>query len=64
MNRLLAISGKALEILGMLLMPLALFLGIQLEGSGGMTLELLVMTAGILVFMAGRGLGALAGSRS
>jgi hypothetical protein len=53
--------GKLLEIAGMLLMPVALYVGIQVPGSQGMVLQLKYLMVGILLFGVGRGLESASG---
>lgn len=53
--------GKILEVAGMLLMPMALWAGLQIPGSQGMVMQLKYLMVGILLFGAGRGLETASG---
>jgi hypothetical protein len=46
--------AKAIEGVGLLMMPLALYLGMTLEGGQGMTLELKLLAIGFCIFQLGR----------
>ncbi len=50
--------AKILEIAGMLLMPLALWVGYRIEGGPGMVMQLKYLCAGVALFAIGRSLEA------
>ena len=55
--------GKCLELMGMFCMPVALFYGLTLEGSGGMIAEMAFLGIGVGIFFSGRLIGCLGARR-
>lgn len=55
--------AKLLEALGLLMMPVALYYGVSLEGTGAMVVELKLLFAGVVLFTLGRTLEAATGKR-
>lgn len=53
--------SKGIEALGLLMMPVALYFGLAVEGSAGMGLEMRYLAVGFCLFYLGRALESATG---